>query len=147
MPLVFYTSSVVLLGISSCWGRLLFFWGGRLSAWSFLWLSIRVSLLLESIYSFRKPVCRGWKWIFQTRTHVCHHGLAFSNFELFWVLLSRSIFVIGPSSCPCNSFPMLLIHSAFLLYYPRFYILPLNYFVFLSSGCQYIFEHSLSTCW
>ena len=62
--------------------------------------------------------------------HVCHRAV---------LCESMCIFSFCPSSSPSNSFPMLLIHSAFLLYFIGDYILVQNCFVSLASGCRYVF--------
>ena len=52
-----------------------------------------------------------------TRSHICCHGLAFSNSVLFLnVALYDSKYIIAswPSSSHCNSFSMLLINKTFL---------------------------------
>ena len=62
---------------------------------------------------------------FLTSIHVCHYVQTFSNLVLFFRVTlneSRCIFAFGPSSSPSNSFPMLFIHSAFLLCSLRSYI-------------------------
>ena len=52
-----------------------------------------------------------------------------------------SIFAFGPFSSPSYSFPMLLIHSAFLLSSLRSYILHQNCFDSFSSGYYYVLVH------
>ena len=61
---------------------------------SFLWSSIQVLARLVSICSFLVPVCREWRWISWTRSHVFHHGLALSSLIFFLVLfrVSRRVF-------------------------------------------------------
>ena len=69
----------------------------------------------------------------------------FCNFALFFSIVlykTSSIFAFCASLSPSNLFPVLLIHSAFLLFSPRSHILLKKCFVFLSYGCWYIFVHS-----
>ena len=70
---------------------------------------------LVAICSFIVLACREWRWISWTRSHVFHHGLAFSSLIFFSVVLSKSmcISVLGPSSGPSSSLVILFIHSAF----------------------------------
>ena len=99
---------------------------------AFLWSSVRVRVLLVSIYSFRVIVYREWRGISWTRIHVFHHGLAFSRFIFYCAVLSKSIWLssFGPSSSPANSFVMLRIHSAFLLWSLSSHILLIFFFFF-----------------
>ena len=71
--------------------------------------------------------------------------LRFGTFLSIALIESRCIFALGPSSSPSNTFPILLIHSAFLLCFLRSHILPTNCHVFLSSGCWNVFMHSPPT--
>ena len=103
------------------------FLGSFGSGWYFLWSAIPICLFLLSLSSFRWPVCRGWKWIFKTSIHVCHHDQAFSNWVFFLSVAlceSRYIFASGPYSSPSNSFPMLLCIRLFryVLFVPIFCI-------------------------
>ena len=50
-----------------------------------------------------------------------------------------SLFAFGPSSSPSYSFPMLLIHSAFLLCSLGCHILLQTCFASFASGCWYVF--------
>ena len=85
VQLIFSTSSVGKLWVCNCLGRFLCL-GPFGSMWSFLWSSIRVRVLFVWIWSFQVLVCLDWRWIFWTRNHVFHYGLAFSNLILFLVL-------------------------------------------------------------
>ena len=57
----------------------------------------------------------------------------------------RRIFALGPSLYLCNSFSMFLIYLTFLLCSPCSHILLQNCFVFLLSGCWYVFMHFTHT--
>ena len=66
------------------------------------------------------------------------------HFYYFSVVLSESmcIFTFCHSSSPSNSFPMLLVHSAFLLCSLGCYILLQNCLASLASSCWYVFVPS-----
>ena len=97
--------------------------------WSFLWSSIQVLVLFLSICSFLVLVGREWRWISWTRNHVFHHGLAFSSLIFFSVFLSKSMCISAfePSSSPSTSLVILLIHSAFLLWFWQPYFRPKSF--------------------
>ena len=67
--------------------------------------------------------------------------LSFPVWYFFRVAMSESmyIFALGPYSTICNSFPMLLFHSAFLLCSLSCYILLQNCFASLASDWWYVF--------
>ena len=87
--LIFATSSVGKLSVCNCLERFLYLdpFG---SIWSYLWLSGQVLVFLVSIFSFLVLVCHEWKWIFGTRNHVFHHGLAFDLLLLLLLLFNIS---------------------------------------------------------
>ena len=67
----------------------------------------------------------------------------------FSIAFSKSMCIsaFGTSSSPSNSFVMLLIYSAFLLYSLSGNILVQNRSVSLASGCWYVFISSPPSCW
>ena len=146
---VFSTSSVGTSWVY-CWLRRFLFGGLSGSRWSYRWSSIQVSRFSVGIYSFRLQVCRGWRWIVKTKIHVCLLGQGFSSFGIFWSVAlsaSRCVSIFGPFSSIRNSVSMWVIHSAFLLWSFRSYILLQNLFASFASCCWYTFAHSPPTCW
>ena len=88
------------------------------SEWSFLLSSIRGYRSLVGIYSFRKPVCHGRKWIFKP---VSIYGIIARRFPVCYFLSvnlseSRSIFAFGTSSRSSNSFPVTLTQFGLFCY-------------------------------
>ena len=73
--------------------------------------------------------------IFETRTHACHHGLAFSNSILYWVLF-RAIPGVFPSQV---DFQILVFHLNFIYSIGLCYILSVQMFY-----SKIIFLHLLS---
>ena len=110
----------------------------------FLWSSIRISVLLEGIFSFLVLVCLEWRWISWTRIQLFNYGLAFSNYIFFSVVLGKSmcIFAFGPSLSPSDSFVILFIHLVFLLCSLGCHIFVQNCTVSLASTYWYVFVSS-----
>ena len=84
-----------------------------------------------------QTVLDGREFFLKSRITEFHHSIAFSNWVFFSVLLWASLGICPPQSflsvfslSPCNSFLILFIHLAFLLYPFCFYILHQNCFCF-----------------
>ena len=145
MPLVFYTSSVDTLWVSSL-GQ--FFWGDLFgSKWSSIWSSLPVFQFSVSIYSFWSQVCRGWRWLFKTKICVCHLGQGFSSLISLKCWL-ECVGVCSPKSLlrAFETISIFFIHSAFLLWSFCSHILFQNLLGSFASICWYGFAHSPPTC-
>ena len=121
-PLVFSTPLAGILRV---------YFGGVQFLGSF-WIRVVFPLVIHlgisvGIYSFRLPVCRGWRWIFRTKIRV-------------FVSKSRYISTWEPFSSICNSFSKLFIHSVFVLCSFCFHIL-LHFFNLFIPLYLLIFAH------
>ena len=76
-------------------------------------------------------------------------SLSYPILYFLCVVLSESmcIFTFGLSSSPSNPFPMLFIHSAFLLFFLGCHILLKNCFASFASGYWHVFVPFPFTCW
>ena len=138
MPIVFSASSIgfVVFGSVS-------FWGNFLISVVFPFV-VRSGMSDSCRHLFLSIASLSWICINLLNHYLCMpSGPGVFQFVSFWVLLSESrcIFTIGPPLSP-NSFPTLLIHSAFLLCSLRSYIFLQNCFVSLSSSWWYAFVQS-----
>ena len=117
------------------------------------WVRLAFRFLIHSVCCqnlfISIKTCRERKWIFKPvsmYTIISWRSPIWYFFVTVPLRESRFIFTDVPSSSPSNSFPMLRIHSAFLLCDLRCHILLQN-FVSLSSGWWYVLMHYPTRFW
>ena len=129
---------------------------GMIPFWRYFWIRLGFAWDIHSdIFAFSKQIFNGrpslsWTDVifYKTRIYVCSHGrFPVRNFFQCGSEWFHVFYRLRTSSTPCNSFIMLLIHSAYLLFSFCSHILVQNCFASFVFAYWFVLLNPPPTCW